>query len=188
MLALFVPARSSSRITRLVRMESVSVTRRNFTEICWGAMALPGFAEWLKGEPRDYQPKFFDAGDFEALQSFTEILIPTDDTPGAREARCAQFIDFLLDASSEDARLQASWRKTLSTLRDLGYHAGDVSARARLVQTLAQEKHPAFNTIKQLNAFAFYTSRAGQIEALDYRGLSYNATFPACTHPEHRKI
>jgi hypothetical protein len=51
--------------------------------------------------------------------------------------------------------------------------------------------HPLYSTyrlIKQQNTFAFYTSRAGLIEALDYRGNSYNLQFPACTHPEHHKV
>ena len=47
----------------------------------------------------DYQPHFLSPADFEALQSFTEILIPTDDTPGAKEAHCAAYIDFVLSAS-----------------------------------------------------------------------------------------
>jgi hypothetical protein len=164
----------------------VPVTRRDFADICLRAVTLPGFAAWLDAQPPDYQPKFFTPEDFTALQSFTEILIPTDDTPGAREARCAQFIDFLLDASEQDPNAQAIWRKTMSTLRDLGYHAASSQERARLVDQMAQQDHPAFRVIKQLNAFAFYTSRAGQIETLDYRGNSYNATFPACTHPEHK--
>jgi hypothetical protein len=52
-------------------------------------------------------------------------------------------------------------------------------------------KHPAYSAyrlIKQQNTFAFYTSRAGSIEALEYRGNSYNPEFPACTHPEHRTV
>ncbi len=142
----------------------------------------------LDAQPANYQPRFFKAEDFAALQSFTEILIPTDDTPGAREARCAQFIDFLLDASGEDPKAQTIWRQTMTTLRDLGYHAAGPEDRARLVEQMARQDHPAFRIIKQLNTFAFYTSHAGQIEALDYRGMSYNATFPACAHPEHKVL
>ena len=164
------------------------VTRRDFTDICLWAASLSCFRAPLEAQPGDYKPKFFDAEDFAALQSFTEILIPTDDTPGAREARCAQFIDFLLDASEEDPKAQAIWRKTMSTLRDLGYHAASPQERARLVDEMARHDDPAFRIVKQLNTFAFYTSRAGQIEALDYRGMSYNATFPACTHPEHKVL
>lgn len=52
----------------------------------------------------------------------------------------------------------------------------------------ASATHPAYSAyrlIKQQNTFAFYTSRAGMIEALDYKGNTYNEVFPACEHPEH---
>ena len=42
--------------------------------------------------------------------------------------------------------------------------------------------------IKQQNTFAFYTSRAGMIDALDYRGNSFNVTFPGCNHPKHQVV
>jgi hypothetical protein len=51
--------------------------------------------------------------------------------------------------------------------------------------------HPAYRAyrlIKQQNTFAFYTSRAGLIETLDYRGNSFNNGFPACTHPAHHSL
>ena len=44
----------------------------------------------------------------------------------------------------------------------------------------------AYVLIKRQTAFAFYTSRAGSIEALDYRGNAFNAAYPACEHPEHQ--
>ncbi len=188
-------------------------TRRDLLELTARAAALPGaaefFAAWLRAaddhahssappEPprlRDYQPKFFGAEDFAALQAFTEILIPTDDTPGAREAHCAHFIDFVLQASPEQT--QSPWREAMATLRAAGFHAADARDRATLVAAISAPErdrtasHPAFaayRLIKQQNTFAFYTSRAGMIEALDYRGNSYNTSFPACTHPEHHRI
>ena len=51
--------------------------------------------------------------------------------------------------------------------------------------------HPAYfayRLIKQENIFAFYTARAGMIEALDYKGNSYNLQFPPCTHLEHHVV
>jgi gluconate 2-dehydrogenase gamma chain len=188
-------------------------TRRDLLEIVTRAAALPGAAEffstWLRAaddhqhstappEPpllRDYQPKFFNAEDFAALQSFTEILIPTDDTPGAREAHCAHFIDFVLESSPEEN--QAQWRNAMAALRTAGFHAADALGRAALVAAISAPErdhaasHPAFaayRLIKQQNTFAFYTSRAGMIEALDYRGNSYNTSFPACDHPEHHRV
>ena len=193
-------------------------SRRDLLALTARAAALPGAAEffetWLKAaeehnhhsnsaappEPpllANYQPKFFDAADFEALQAFTEILIPTDDTPGAREAHCAHYIDFVLNASGEVPATQERWRKAMESLRQAGFHAAEREGRARLVEEMSQPErdktgsHPAYaayRLIKQLNAFAFYTSRAGMIETLDYKGNSYNATFPACTHPEHRVV
>jgi len=196
-------------------------TRRELVDLAVRAAALPGaaefFAAWLRAaqehqhgsgssgftappEPlllRDYQPKFFAPDDFEALQSFTEILIPTDDTPGAREARCAHYIDFLMQASGDAPQTQNGWRDAMKALQEAGFHAADAKGRAALVEAMSQPErdrtatHPAYSAyrlIKQQNTFAFYTSRAGMIGALEYKGNSYNASFPACTHPEHHTV
>ncbi len=200
-----------------LRDAECSLTRRHILQLAAYALALPGasafFGAWLQAAPhqhvmgsqppeppllRDYQPKFFDARDFEALQAFTAILIPTDETPGAREARCAHFIDFVLQASAVHApATQRQWREAMGALRQAGFHAADAPGRAVIVQAMAKPEHErgathpaysAYRLIKQQNAFAFYTSRAGMIECLDYRGNAYNATFPACDHPEHRTL
>jgi hypothetical protein len=85
----------------------------------------------------------------------------------------------------------------MKALREGGFHAADRTARAALIEAMSKPErdraatHPlysAYRLIKQQNTFAFYTSRAGLIEALDYRGNSYNLQFPACTHPEHHKV
>jgi len=85
----------------------------------------------------------------------------------------------------------------MAALRQAGFHAADAQGKSVLMEAISKPErdpsasHPAYfayRLIKQLNTFAFYTSRAGMIEALDYRGNSYNVSFPACTHPEHQKI
>lgn len=194
------------------------LSRRDLLEMAGRAAALPGaaafFSTWLHAdaggqhsgftpppEPpllRDYQPVFFDRTDFDALRAFTEILVPTDDTPGAREAHCAHFIDFVLQASTEAAPdVVRQWRDAMAALRQAGFQAADAMGRAALVEAMsAPERDPAathpayaaYRLIKQQTAFAFYTSRAGMIETLDYRGNSYYASFPACDHPEHRTV
>lgn len=194
------------------------VTRRDFFQAAACVLTLPAgarfFALWLDAaarpqrgahqapaEPRllaEYSPQFFDVSDFAALEAFTAILIPTDETPGAREAHCALFIDFVLHNSAGVApELQQQWRTAMEALRRAGFHAGDASARASLVEQMSRPEreagatHPAYfayRLIKQQNTFAFYTSRAGIIENLDYRGNSYYAEFPACTHPEHQRL
>jgi gluconate 2-dehydrogenase subunit 3-like protein len=196
-------------------MSDIDLGRRELLRLAAGAAALPGaadfFGAWLSAaqhqgahpaapEPpllRNYRPKFFDAGDFAALQAFTEILIPTDDTPGAREAHCAHFIDFVLAASTQAAPdTQRQWRRAMAALQEAGFHAADAATRQTIVAAMARPErergaqHPAYfayRLIKQENTFAFYTSRAGMIGALDYRGNAYNAEFPACKHPEHQQ-
>jgi hypothetical protein len=129
-------------------------------------------------------PKFFAPADFETLQAYTEILIPTDDTPGAREARCAHYIDFVLQ-STDNA---TPWREAMLALKSLGFHAADQAGREAIVAAMSAPAHPnhaVFQLIKRETAFAFYTSRTGTLDALDYRGNSFNHTFPACDHPEH---
>lgn len=194
------------------------LTRRDLIDLAVRAAALPGastfLTSWLSAgaaaqttrsnappEPpllRDYQPTFFAAADFSALQAFTEILIPTDDTPGAREAHCAHFIDFVLHAADGVAPdVQRQWREAMSALEHAGFHAADPPGRAALVHAMSAPErdsstaHPAFHAyvlIKRQTVFAFYTSRAGTIEALDYRGNAFNAAFPACQHPEHHAV
>jgi hypothetical protein len=191
----------------------MDVSRRDLLEIALRAAALPGAAEflsaWLQSgraglhaasqappQPpllRAYKPRFFAADDFEALQSFTEILIPTDDTPGAREAQCAHYIDFVLQAA--EPGMQKQWSGAMAALRSAGFHAANPPQREAMITEMARPEsdrtgsHPLYSVyrlIKQQNTFAFYTSRAGIIDALDYRGNTFNAVFPACDHPEHQ--
>ena len=192
--------------------------RRNLLELVVRAAALPGaarfFGAWFDAgvhgqthgnmappEPpllRDYRPQFFDAADFAALEAFTAILIPTDDTPGAREARCAHFIDFVLHSNEGHApELLKRWRTAMAALRTAGFHAASQTERAALVEAMSRPErdrsatHSAFDAyvlIKRQTVFAFYTSRAGSIEALDYRGNAFNAAYPACEHPEHQVV
>jgi hypothetical protein len=91
----------------------------------------------------------------------------------------------------------ARWRAAMRALRDAGFHAADRDGRIALVEAMSRPErergvtHPAYQAyrlIKQQNTFAFYTSRAGMIEALDYKGNSYNAAFPACDHPDHQVL
>jgi hypothetical protein len=194
-------------------------SRRELIDLALRAAALPGgaefFGQWLRAGQahaghaggsaappetpllQNYTPKFFDAADFEALQAYTEILIPTDSTPGAREAHCAAYIDHLTNASSDTPAAQKPWRDAMASLKQLGFHTADKAGREALVAAMAKPEtdrtaihagYAAYRLIKAQNAFAFYTSRAGLIEALEYKGNSYNITFPACTHPEHQTV
>ncbi len=53
---------------------------------------------------KSYQPKFFSQEEFVWIGWYTAILIPTDDTPGAREAQVTTFIDFVVNAAADMRR------------------------------------------------------------------------------------
>ncbi|MGC2660876.1 MAG: gluconate 2-dehydrogenase subunit 3 family protein [Bryobacteraceae bacterium] len=189
--------------------------RRDFLDLAMRAASLSGATEFLPvlmkaknamemstAPPApvfvDSAPRFFNAKDFAALQAFTEILIPTDDTPGAREAHCAHFIDFLLASADETPTLQKTWRDAMNTLDGLGFQAADRQRQEALIAEMSLPErdaaaapppgYPVYLLVKRENTFAYYTSRPGLIEDLDYKGDSYNASFPACTHPEHQRV
>jgi hypothetical protein len=45
----------------------------------------------------------------------------------------------------------------------------------------------SYKLIKTATIRAYYTSRAGLIDNLEYKGLAYLTAFPSCDHPEHKK-
>ncbi len=51
-------------------------------------------------------PRFFDRHQFETVDVIAELIIPRTDTPGARQARVAEYLDRILDESPEAARMK----------------------------------------------------------------------------------
>lgn len=64
----------------------------------------------------------------------------------------------------------------------------------RLDPKMSRSEHDAASTppgfafyklVKEMTVEAFYSSKIGLMEVLEYKGLSMNPDFPGCTHPEH---
>ncbi len=47
-------------------------------------------------EAGPYQPQFFSAHEYATVERLTELIIPSDGQPGAREAGVSEFIDFMI--------------------------------------------------------------------------------------------
>jgi hypothetical protein len=152
-------------------------------------------------DPHDwnaYVPKFFSPEEFRILDAFTAILIPSDDTPGAREACVAAFTDFVVSAAAEYApEMQARWRRAIEWLSNLNFGGMTLTAQLALMERMAEpeqnrsKQHPGYATyslIKEMAVHAFYTSRVGLVDVLEYKGLAYLSDFPACNHPEHHEV
>jgi hypothetical protein len=183
------------------------------------AAAQPFFSEWLASAQTaahtyphrggisappapdrwsNYKPAFFSPAQFKMLDHFTAILIPSDDTPGAREAHVAPFIDFVVNAAAEYApEIQEEWRNAMDWLTANRFGEMQPQAQFQFIQEIStperdrEKTHAgfaAYQMIKDMTVRAFYTSRVGLIDVLEYKGNTYLTEFPGCTHPEHQKV
>jgi len=72
------------------------------------AGTFPGFSKWAFACPQDhpqassklasgsYKSLFFSPEHYRMVEQIAEMIIPEDDTPGAKEAGVAEFIDFMV--------------------------------------------------------------------------------------------
>lgn len=150
-----------------------------------------------------YVPQFFKPQEFSNIEILTEMIIPRDDKPGAKDARVADYIDFLVFSSAEfRPGMQKEWSDGLVVLeqscqKEFGHAFADLTDEQRhnlltamsLPEIDAHAQHEGFaffRLLKETTVDGFYTSRAGLIDALEYKGLSFLTEFPGCTHPEHQ--
>jgi hypothetical protein len=191
-----------------------------------GASQFPGFVKWAFADPESgyrsdhikqagqtesqtkpnnsYKPQFFTNDEYEIISRLSELIIPTDATPGAREAGVSEFIDFIVFS---DPNLQYRFR----------YGVGWIDAHARYLfgrrfleitpeqqtETLThlayKDRHRAgeedgrsfFHLVREYTVIGFYTSRVG-LEEINYPGLKqYWREAPGCQHPddpEHKHL
>jgi hypothetical protein len=151
-----------------------------------------------------YKPQFFTSDEYEIVSRLSELIIPTDATPGAREAGVSEFIDFIVFS---DPGLQYRFRYGV---RWIDMRARYLFGRRFLEITPEQQTemltHLAykdrhrqgeedgrnfFQLIREYTVIGFYTSRVG-LEEIGYPGLKqYWREMPGCQHlddPEHKRL
>jgi hypothetical protein len=153
---------------------------------------------------KSYVAQYFKAAEFETVEILTEMIIPADDKPGAKDARVVNYIDFIVFSAAEhQPSLQREWSEGLALLdrasqEKYGNSFRQIHASERenlLMEMSLPERdpnahHPGFafyRLVKEMTVEGFYTSPAGLLEALEYKGLDYLSEFPGCTHPEHQE-
>lgn len=199
-------------------MANQSPDRREILEtiaLAAAAACFPGFARWecapqhgghdagAAARPQAYQPQFFTPAEFATIDQLSELIIPKDESPGAREAGVAEFIDFMV---ANDPELQWPFRYGLDWLnaRAIASHGGTFTAlpeerQTALLRPLASRDAVApteadgrrfFDLMRQYTVMGYYTSRIG-LEELNYPGLKLYSESPACPHPgdpEHKHL
>jgi hypothetical protein len=186
----------------ILRVLAVATTASQFT----------GFDRWVFAHDHDhgqkekpkasgpYKPQFFTPEEYETVKRLAELIIPSDGTPGAREAGVSEFIDFMV---ASDRDVQPRFRKGLAWLdaharRDLGgpFAAAPEERQTELLGHLAykdrhrpgeEEGRAFFGLVRDFTVMGFYTSRVG-MEQLDYPGLQeYYPDLPGCPHTDNRE-
>ena len=166
-----------------------------------GSMAKMDHLPNSDAEP--YAPRFFKPDEFKTVETLTELIIPTDDTPGAKEAQVARYIDFVVSAAAEfEPSLQLQWTQGFQLLDSLSREKYERTFRemstddqeALLMAISLPEREPGkthegfefYRLVKEMTVEGFYTSRLGLVDVLGYKGLTFLTEFPGCAHSEHQ--
>lgn len=180
------------------------------------AARFPGFSRWSFAQTHKdsqsgaakpvpvYRPAYFSAPEYRTLEILTELIIPADESPGARDAGVSEFIDFL--AASGEKEIREPMREGLRRLDSKAaeqYGAvfaelsssqqtsilADASRSAPSTQD-QQQSHAFFRLIRRYTVMGYYTSRIGLTE-LNFPGLRIYGESPVCPHdddPEHTRL
>ena len=180
--------------------QPVGISRRTALKAIGTAAALP----WLSDEGllafariqetnAAPQPKVLSRAQFKSLETLVEAIIPTDDrSPGAKQARVADYIDLLL--SESDPELALEWLGGLAALdaeaaarfRAPFDRLGASQLDAILQNISANERAPKtpletfFVMAKQATIRGYYTSNIGIHQELRYKGNQFLKEFVGC--------
>ena len=162
------------------------MTRREMLGASAAALVLP----LLSARPlaalteHAFAARFFTPAEFALVDELSDMIIPTDEvSPGARAARCAGEIDRRF-ADSLDAQRKAGFRAGLRAVNDLAremtgatfMQATPDQRLAVLTRMAANEEEPKtpaerfFGQIKRATVSAYYTSKIGIHQDMQYKG------------------
>jgi len=157
---------------------STDLERRDLFKIAAGAAvaARLGVAQQA--------PRFFIPDEFSVIEELAEIIIPADDhSPGARAAGVTVYIDARLGESLEPEKKDA-WRQGVQLVNQLSvtmngqpFLKASPEQRTAVVERMAQNeaepKSPEelfFRELKRATVHAYYTSKIGIHQEMEYKG------------------
>ena len=194
-------------------MAGQGVQRREVLRILGTAAAaatFPGFSKWgfacghvgnavSSIRPTSYHPVFFSASEYATVERLAEMIIPSDETPGAKEAGVAEFIDFMVASDPEvqyPFRMGLSWLSAHSEQR-AGKKFLELSSEQQtfLLEPLGykdkarpgeEDGRRFFSLMREYTVTGFYTSEIG-FKELDNPALKFYAESPECPHKDDRE-
>ncbi len=143
-----------------------------------------------------WSPLVFSPAQAEVVAALAETILPSTDTPGAREAKVHEYIDLSLSLDEEEA---ASFLEGLGWLNgyceELHGHGLSEAGPEHLQEVLAavSDEHETlpvelepggalFAELKRMTIFAYYTSEAGRVQELGLPDYTTMEAWRGCTH------
>jgi hypothetical protein len=163
-----------------------------------------GFERWAyahsHGHPvaqptgKPYKIQFFSKNEYATISALCERIIPTDDTPGAREAGVAEFIDLIIfydkgDVQPAMRRVAADADAVAYELHDMPFVKLDAQKQDEAIARMMKEKKKSFDLIRNYVVMGYFNSKVG-MEYLDVPFLKSWEGSTDCKHtdPEHKKV
>jgi len=160
-----------------------NLTRRELIQLT-AAAAVAGATIPPSGLASEPALKFFSKDEFAMVDELSELIIPADEhSPGARAAQVAAYIDGRLAESFDDAP-KRRWHEGLTRINSLSqeihgrpFMESTPEQRVALLTRIANnEEKPEtpeehfFHELKGRTARAFYTSKIGIHQEMEYKG------------------
>ena len=154
----------------------LKTTRREaLVAIAVGASSRPLHAQ------ANYEPSTFTRDEYESLGILVDMILPTSDTPGARDVGVHAMLDEDLAKGSPQLGIL---RDGLARLREQGFGEMVDQERVEILTRFSEsdgEDREFFQTVKDLTIDAYYSTEVGLVQELGYQGNTYLAEFPGCT-------
>ena len=160
------------------------------------AQTAPAAPETKPAEPKT-AARFFTPGEHALVDELSETIIPADShSGGAKAAKVADYIDQFLRESFDDAD-KALWREGLRLVDVMSRHYNGKSFvdaspedRAAVLTVLSDHEQMTdlpelrfFIELKRLTVRAYYTSKIGIHDELEYKGNRILQEFVGCDDP-----
>lgn len=147
--------------------------------------------------PHAHEPhteKFFTPEQRELVEELTETIIPADaHSGGAKAAGVTEVIDKHLRETYEDSE-KTTWREGLRLVDSMSQHYNGKSfvkaspeERVAMLTVLSEHSHmdempevKFFNSLKEYTVFAYYTSKIGIHDELQYKGNRVIQEYVGC--------
>ena len=185
-------------------MQDAGINRRQALKVLGAGIGAAAALPWLSDDGllafariqetnAPPQLKILSPSQFAALGVLVDAIIPTDDrSPGAKQARVADYIDLLLSEvdrevalewfgglAALDAEASSRFRAPFTRLsaRQIDAILRDISRNERAPQTPLDA---FFVMAKQATIRGYYTSKIGIHEELRYKGNQFLREFVGC--------